>query len=257
MSLDALTQPAAAAHDAPNGEAAAAREARRMARLAALERLRVRAERISEKLCDLIDDTLPAKEREAFARVADPTLAFTRVATAIRRIVAIEEQIDEDAEERAARLAEEAARRAKAAAEAERLPVDRRIHLAASRRIARLAMRDAIAARDSTFDGIRREGLLNDLTADLDDLDYADDLDLVMVQIGKELDAILGPVEDELEEEEDEQDEGEDEAPGPAPAIAHPPSAAHPASRGSAEIYAALKRATDALDRAQARRESG
>ncbi len=184
------------------GGAAAAHEARRMARLARLERLSDRAERISEKLCDLIEDTLPEDQRAPFARIADPVLAFTRTATTIRRITALEEQIDESAEQRAARLAEEAAKRAKEAAEPDRLPVDRRIHLRASRRIAREAVRDAIRARDGAMDGFRREALLDDLTSDLDDPDYADDMDLILAQIGKELDAILGPpdVDDDTDE---------------------------------------------------------
>ena len=42
-----------------------------MARLVSLERLRGRADRISEKLCDHIEGTLPAHEAEPFARIAD------------------------------------------------------------------------------------------------------------------------------------------------------------------------------------------
>ncbi|HTJ64108.1 MAG TPA: hypothetical protein VL899_09880 [Alphaproteobacteria bacterium] len=238
-------------------EAAAARDGRRMARLAALERLRARAEKISEKLCDLIDDTLPPAEREPFARIVDPTLAFTRVATAIRRIVAIEEQIDEDAEERAVRLANEAAQRAKATAEAERLPVDRRIHMRASRRIAHQAVRDAITARDSAYVSFQRENLLNDLTADLDDLDYAENLDLILAQIGKELDAILGPADPDGEAEDAQDAEEDEDEEAPAPAATRLALSGGSGSGSIAEVYAALKRATDALGLQDARRESG
>jgi len=224
---------------APNGEAAAAREVRRMARLVSLERLRGRADRISEKLCDHIEGTLPAHEAEPFARIADPTLAFTRVATAIRRIAALEEQIDEDEEAREHRRAEEAAKRAKEAAEAERLPAERRIHLRASRRIAREAARDAIRARDGNMEGFRREALLDDLTADLDDLDYADDMETVLEQIGQQLDAIIGPPK-RIASGSDEKDDDDDGQPFTI-----------------ADACAALAKFDDALMRVRQSRESG
>jgi hypothetical protein len=216
-----------------------------MVRLAALERVRARAEWITEKLCDLIDGKLSDEERAPFARIADPVLAFTRAATAIRRIVALEEQVDEDAYERAARLADEAAKRARQEVQAARAPADRRIHLRASRRIAHDAMRAAALARDCNMSEFNRNTLLNDLTSDLDLPDYADDMELVLGQIEKELDAILGPPEDD--------DEAKD-------ADQSPPQSRNPAPDHASQandVFAALQRASEAISLIRASSDSG
>lgn len=210
-----------------------------MVRLAVLERLRDRAERIAEKLCNLIGGNLTDEERAPFARIADPVLAFTRAATAIRRIVALEERIDEDADERAARLADEAAKRA--AAETARLPADSKIHLRANRRIAHDAIHAAIDARNCKMNDFQHGSLLADLVADLDLPDYAD-LDLIIAQIGKELDAIIGPPDMAAET-------ADDVTP---PRLPKPPPAAQ-----LTDVYAAVQRATEAIRLMQAGTDSG
>lgn len=195
MSLDQPIADIPTALDSPNGEAAAVREARRMDRLAELEQLRRRAGRISARLCDLIEGNLPPDQDDPLSRLADPVLAFTRVATAIRRIVALEEQIDEDAETRAERLAEEAAKKAAARAAAETARAADSFHktIRVNRHVTRKFLRDDIRARDGDMTRVHREMLLNDLTADLDDLDYVGDPDALIAQLAKELDDIVGP----------------------------------------------------------------
>lgn len=237
MPLDQLIPAPSPAQTPPDGEAACVRESRRMDRLGALARLRERTELISIKLCALIEGKLPGDACGSLARIADPVLAFTRAATAIRRIVALEEQIDESAEERATRLAELAAKRTKEVAAVERVPADRKIHLRASNRIVRDAMLKAIAARDGSLDEFSRCSLLNDLTSDLDLPDYADDIDLVIGQIEKELDTILGPPEGDNAANDD------DDAPPRKPVSDFPAQAA--------DVYAAVRRATEAISRMQ------
>lgn len=199
MSLDQPISTPAAAPQSPNGGAApapqadAAREARRMERLRQLEVLRERADIISAQLCAMIQGKLPPDESAAFAHINDPTLAFTRVCTAIRRMVALEERIDEDAETRAERLAAEAVKRtqAEAAARIAAAAQDNRDKIRLNRSLARKALLGDIRARDADMSRIRRELLLNDLTDDLDDLDYSGDVDALIAGLRKELDAVL------------------------------------------------------------------
>jgi hypothetical protein len=170
-------------------------EARRMERLTVLARMRDRADRIAGALCDAIEGKLPAEDSPAVAHIANPVLAFTRVATAIRRIVALEERIDEDAEARAKRLADEEAARAKAEAAAvlaHNTDVNKR-RVTALRWAAQKVVRGEIRARDNSMTRVRREMLLSDLTADLGDYDFMVDPETVMQQIMDELDDILGP----------------------------------------------------------------
>jgi hypothetical protein len=201
MSFDQPIPAPAAAPQSPNGEAAfapqadAAREARRMERLRQLEVLRERADIISAQLCNMIQGKLPPDESAAFAHINDPTLAFTRVCTAIRRMVALEERIDEDAETRAERLAAEAAKRAQAEAAAQIATATQNHHdkIRVNRSLARKALLGDIRARDTDMSRIRRELLLNDLTDDLDDLDYTGDIDALIAGLRKELDTVLEP----------------------------------------------------------------
>lgn len=201
MSLDQPIPTHAAAPDSPNGGAAtapqgdAAREARRMERLRQLEVLRDRADIISAQLCNMIQGKLPPDEAAAFAHISDPTLAFTRVCTAIRRMVALEERIDEDAETRAERLAAEAAKRAQAEAAAEIATAakDRQDTIRVHRHVARKTLLGDIRARDRDMTRFRQERLLDDLTNDLNDLDYAGDIDALIAGLRKELDAVLEP----------------------------------------------------------------
>ncbi len=157
-----------------------------MERLRQLEVLRERADTISAQLCAMIQGKLPPHECAAFAHIADPTLAFTRVCTTIRRMVALEERIDEDAETRAERLAAEAAKRAQAEAAKGRQDTIR-LH----RCLARKTLRGDIRARGADLTRDRRELLLNDLTHDLDDLDYQGDIDTLIAGLREQLDAVL------------------------------------------------------------------
>ncbi len=164
-----------------------------MERLRQLEVLRERADIISAQLCAMIQGKLPPDESAAFAHINDPTLAFARVCTAIRRMVALEERIDEDAETRAERLAAEAAKRAEAEAAA-RIATAAEVNrdkIRLNRSLARKALLGDIRARDADMSRIRRELLLNDLTDDLDDLDYMGDVDALIAGLRKELDAVL------------------------------------------------------------------
>ncbi len=164
-----------------------------MERLRQLEVLRERADTISAQLCAMIQGKLPPHECAAFAHIADPTLAFTRVCTAIRRMVALEERIDEDAETRAERLAAEAAKRAQAEA-AEKIAAaakDRQDTIRLHRCLARKTLRGDIRARGADLTRDRRELLLNDLTHDLDYLDYQGDIDTLIAGLREQLDAVL------------------------------------------------------------------
>ncbi len=98
----------------PNGEAMPgdeARETRRKIRMESLERLRIAAEEMALRLNEGTACRLPPEQQADFARIKDPYLDFSRVALALRRIVAQQERLDEDAETRAARLAVEQAER--------------------------------------------------------------------------------------------------------------------------------------------------
>lgn len=137
----------------------AAREARNMARLNHLELLR----NIGMEIAAGLGHAAAGRNQfntEAFARVADPAASFNRIALAIRRIVALEDRLDEDAATRAARLAEEKAAEARKAA---------RESLMVEKRIVRRAVREACKDTYPDWDRKERENLLDDLFRDYDD----------------------------------------------------------------------------------------
>jgi hypothetical protein len=179
--------PASAAGSCPNGEAAAEREARRMARLARLEGMREMGYEMACRLNDWVAGRLPEPECAAFADIKDPVLAFSRMTSTVRRIIALEERLDEDAETREARIAAEAAERArKIAAEKaaqEEAELEAQAGTASEPWLSRtekevkvrLAVRDIHRAAEPDMDYRKREDLLDDLFLDYDETDYGYD----------------------------------------------------------------------------------
>jgi len=249
MSLDATIADTFAVPETAPGEAVDEREARRMDRLGELEALRRRAGRISARLCDRIEGNLPHDEDDPLARLADPVLAFTRVATAIRRIVALEEQLDEDAESRELRLGEELEKRVVAMEADEKARDDAEIKrvVRANRNLMRKTVLDDIGERDGDMSRARRELLLNDLLADLDDVDYVNDPDAAIERIREEFDAILGPP---PEPDDTEPDDPDDEFLTPKPRKKWAPAT-------SSELTALMLQSTDLMRRKLTRMADG
>jgi hypothetical protein len=118
------TAPAGASNGgAPNGEAAcaadAAREARRVKRLAALELVRDANVETVVQLRQYMTGELEDKAAEIFARVADPCLALARLTRLVQQIVTLEDKLDQDDETRALTLKKEAEARQAEARQAE------------------------------------------------------------------------------------------------------------------------------------------
>jgi hypothetical protein len=93
-------------------------------------------------------------DTSAFARITDPAASFNRLSLAIRRIVALEELLEEDAATRAAQLAAQRALQERRAAR-ERAEEEKQI----VRRTVRMAHSDA----NPGIERDRQENLLNDL----------------------------------------------------------------------------------------------
>jgi len=153
-------------HDAAGGGVAfdgdTAREARRERRLNHLEILR----NIGMEMAAALGHATAGRHQyniQAFAETHDPALAFSRLSMAIRRIVALEDRLDEDAATRAARLAEEKAAEARKAA---------RESLMGEKRIVRRAVREACKDTYPDWDRKERENLLDDLFRDYDDYNH-------------------------------------------------------------------------------------
>jgi hypothetical protein len=163
---DAANSNEPAGHDAPGGGVAfdgdAAREARRERRLNHLEILR----NIGMEMAAALGHATVGRTEyniQAFAKTHDPALAYTRIALALRRIVALEDRLDEDARTRAIRLKEEREAEARKAA---------RESLNAEKRIVRRAVREAFREATPDLDRDRREKLLDDLFRDYDDYNH-------------------------------------------------------------------------------------
>jgi hypothetical protein len=158
-------------HDAPGGCAAcaqaasakeAAREARHEARLKNLDILC----NIGMEIAAGLGHAAARRDEfdtSAFARVADPATSYTRVALAIRRIMALSHWLDEDAVTRKARIAEQKAAEARKTA---------RESLNGEKRIVRRAVREAFREATPDLDRERREKLLDDLFSDYDDYNH-------------------------------------------------------------------------------------
>jgi hypothetical protein len=177
----------------PQGEALSAsevREARRGRRLESLERVRLAAEEMALHLADGVAGRLPEDEQAAFAKIRDPYLAFSRAERAVRRIAALEDRLDEDAETRAARIAAERAAQAAADARAAALRADEaaRAPERAKKRSIRRAMRRVLRDTDPETEYLDREVLLNDLFDDYESYDdYAGDTAEIVAKLCSEL----------------------------------------------------------------------
>jgi hypothetical protein len=174
----------AASPDAPSaaqGEAvseAELRAARRARRLESLERVRLAAEEMALHLADGVAGRLPEDAQEVFAKIRDPHLAFSRAERAVRRLAALEDRLDEDAETRAARIAAERAAQAAADARAAALRAEdaARAPERAKKHAIRRAMRRVLRDADPETEYLDREVLLNDLFDDYESYDnYAGD----------------------------------------------------------------------------------
>ncbi len=158
-SADAANINEPAGQNGPAGEDAwaAAREARHRSRINHLEQLRIIGMEIAAGLGHAPakpNQRDPSASASASARPHDPALAYTRIALALRRIVALEELLEEDAATRAAQLAAQRALQARRAAR-ERAEEEKQI----VRRTVRMAHSDA----NPGIERDRQENLLNDL----------------------------------------------------------------------------------------------
>jgi hypothetical protein len=151
----------------PIDEAALARQARREERLGDLRKVRRCAGRAIEHVTDYIGEHATYGQTDPSIKLRELTSSLARLEKEFRQIVALEERIDEDAETRAARIAEEKARReADARAEQRRLemkPQEDKEELI--RRAVKLAHRDAYPG----LTRIEREDLLGDLFEDYEE----------------------------------------------------------------------------------------
>jgi hypothetical protein len=169
--VDAANTNEPAGHDGPGGcaacaEAASAKEAARLARHEArLNNLDILCN-IGMEIAAGLGHAAARRDQfdtSAFARVADPATSYTRVALAIRRIMALSHWLDEEEEKRTARLASEKAAEARKAA---------RESLNGEKRIVRRAVREAFKEATPDLDRDRREKLLDDLFRDYDDYNH-------------------------------------------------------------------------------------
>jgi hypothetical protein len=154
-SADAANINEPAGQNGPDGEDAwaAAREARHQSRINHLELLR----NIGMEIAAGLGHAAARRHQfdtSAFARITDPAASFNRLSLAIRRIVALEELLEEDAATRAAQLAAQRALQERRAAR-ERAEEEKQI----VRRTVRMAHSDA----NPGIERDRQENLLNDL----------------------------------------------------------------------------------------------
>lgn len=177
-----------------------------MARLVRLEGMREMGYEMARRLNDYVAGRLSPDECTAFADIKDPTLAFSRMTSTVRRIIALEERLDEDAETRETRIAAEQAERARkiAAEEAARQQAIRNAEAARVREAAEAPLREkkqlvrhglheASFDMDDDLNHEDRESLLDDLFDQYEIYDdYAGDPDEILAQLIGELEKQLG-----------------------------------------------------------------
>jgi hypothetical protein len=189
------------------------REARRGRRLESLERVRLAAEEMALHLADGVAGRLPEHEQEVFAKIRDPHLAFSRAERAVRRIAALEDRLDEDAETRAARIAAERAAQAAADARAAAARAEEAAQAPerAKKRAIRRAMRRVLRDTDPETEYLDREVLLNDLFDDYESYDdYAGDPAEIVAKLCSELGFVPLCGEDRFASPDDENDDDDD-----------------------------------------------
>jgi hypothetical protein len=154
--------------EAASAAEAAAREARRQRRLALVGRLMEAGEEAAMNLTEGMAGRLYGDRLEAYLRITDPALAWSRVTRTIRQLAALEERFDESDETRAARIAAEraAALNAARAAEAEREAQAEADARDETKELAQDAIREMYRDADPETPSPERERLLHDLFAD-------------------------------------------------------------------------------------------
>ena len=186
MNFETRTQPdseslATAGYD-PDGEAERLREERRADGLRDLAELRRMGMHMARQLTAYVDGRLLEEEARPFSQIKDPTVSLERIVQFVRRIVAMEDRLLEDAKTRALRLAAELAERERALLaeqrRCERQPLEDKKQLV--RRAVALAHRELHPGK--TRD--QREDLLDDLFDEIDDFcDYEGDPAAIVADI--------------------------------------------------------------------------
>jgi hypothetical protein len=153
------------------------REARRARRLRDLEIGRVMAMNMMARL-EMGSAGQLFGDAQAIVEKINPYSAMTQMMQAVRRGVALEERIDEDPEDKAARLAKESAARDRAAKAVAAPP------LRSKTKAVRRAVRSASYDMDTELDREEREDLLDDLFDDYDeDEDFSGDTVEIVMQL--------------------------------------------------------------------------
>ncbi len=175
----------------PDGEAAAVADLREEHRQAQGARLDEMGEMIliaARQLTDYIGGKVSVDDAPALAGVADPCLTLTRLARAQRQVIAYQEKLEDDAETRARRLADEAVKRENAAleTEAEQDAAEKAERIEANKRHIRQAFKEAHfdLGPGPSLPRPERERLLDDL---MSDYERFDDLDRDLVEIAQDL----------------------------------------------------------------------
>ncbi len=160
-----------------------------MQRIAVLEQVCELNFQALQRLTDYIKGDLSEAQSEPFARLTDPAAAVTKLSQSIRRIVALQDKLDQDDETRETRRkAEQAARRQQAATEAHE---DKKETI---RKAVRNIHRDAEPDQAMAD----REQLLDDLFRDYEDhFDYEGDPAEIVAQLCHELGLDWIPPDDE------------------------------------------------------------
>jgi hypothetical protein len=150
-------------------------EERRAARLRDLEMLRLSSLEAAFHVTEYIAGRLPAWKRAALEDITNPVAALANLNRSIVQICLAEDRFDESGEERAARIAEEAAARAKAeqAMEDQRAYTASQVRRAETKRQVQHAVR-AIAVPTLRLPVAERERLFAGLFKDLEALDPYD-----------------------------------------------------------------------------------
>jgi len=178
----------------------AAREERRLRRIAVLEQVCDLNVRAAERLGKYIGGELSEFESQPFARLADPFTALTRLSQSIRRIVALQERLDEDDETREKRLKAERAERERAiqAREAERRREAAADAYEDKKETIRRAVRNSHRDAEPDMALADRESLLDDLFRDYEDhFDYSGDPARIVAELCAEVGLKYVPPEDE------------------------------------------------------------
>jgi hypothetical protein len=226
--------------EAYRSAADAAREARRAIRLGSLADMRQLILAGAADLGRYIAGEASESACAALDRIPDPCLSMTRMARALRQVVALEEKLDEDDETRLQRQREEALAWQKeiAAEEADRVSAAEKEQVNEARRYVRRAVRDAQLDADPDMSRGDRERLLDDLFEGYEDYDdYSGDLNQIVVNLCRQIGIPVTFVPDEDPDDglDSDDDLPDDEAEPRSIEAAGPARAKAPKKSGSAE----------------------